>query len=374
MRSMKITAVDDPNFVIYNSHFDPNTGSILRVVRKPNRFGSSNNIRSPSPELIDIQITNKCGFGCEYCYQNSLPKEPHGRKNLVKRTLQSLDHIPYQIAIGGGEPTLHPNFLEILQEAKDLGTVPNYTTAGHNISDKLIDITNKTCGGVAITFHAFKGKDWFIDKYKLLRKKLKIQLNIHLIADKNITETLPIIIDLQKEIGEINLILLAYYPNVGRSTMDRVLTKNIYHKYLPDLICKAHDSGIRIAFSEGMLPFFLSRPELPVDTRMATRSEGLYSCYINSEGKMFKSSFDNYSVTIYPKQNRTQKDVEISRKYSNIFGIGAQSLWDQMNVGYSGDPLGDACSTCKLRNRCATPSAYHYFTCAYASHNKEQTK
>lgn len=123
-----------------------------------------------------------------------------------------------------------------------------------------------------------------------------------------------------------------------------------------------------------MLPFFLSRPELPVDTRMATRSEGLYSCYINSEGKMFKSSFDNYSVTIYPKQNRTQKDVEISRKYSNIFGIGAQSLWDQMNVGYSGDPLGDACSTCKLRNRCATPSAYHYFTCAYASHNKEQTK
>ena len=62
----------------------------------------------------------------------------------------------------------------------------------------------------------------------MMISKLNVQLNIHLIVDKNIVETLPIIIDLQKKLGNINLILLAYYPEVGRATLDRVLTKNLY--------------------------------------------------------------------------------------------------------------------------------------------------
>jgi len=369
---MTLVANDDPSCILYTSTFCPETGFFLRTVRKKGPY-SSKEIRSPSPELIDIAITNKCGFGCEYCYQDSVPNAEHGRKDLVRQTLLTLKHIPYQIAIGGGEPTIHPNFLEILQEAKDLGTVPNYTTAGHNISDELINITNKTCGGMAITFHAFKGKEWFNEKYNILRKKIKIQLNIHLIVDKNIIETLPFIINLQKTVGNINLILLAYYPEVGRATLDKVLTKNIYMRQLPELIHKAHDSGINLSFSEGLLPFFLSRPELPINTQMATRTEGLYSCYIDHNGRMSQSSFDKWKVTIYPKyssdldEETRFKRIELARNYSNVFGVGTQNLWESLHsrAGVSGD----ACGTCKHNNKCATPSSFHYFCCAYASHN-----
>lgn len=374
MRSMSIVTNDEQKLPIYTSYFSPENGTFLRFVRDSNEYLSTP-IRSPSPELIDISITNKCGFGCQYCYQNSTIKDPHGRKDLIKKTILSLDHIPYQIAIGGGEPTLHPNFLEILQEAKELGTVPNYTTAGHNITEELIDITNNTCGGIAITFHAFKGQDWFLNKYKLLREKIKIQLNIHLIVDKTIVDTLPFLIDLQNKIGNINLILLAYYPDVGRATLDRALTKNIYMKQLPDLIKRAYDSKMNLAFSEGLLPFFLSRPELPINTQMATKTEGLYSCYINHEGKMFTSSFNKFEACIYPEYvenediERRWEKIEIAKNYSTVYGIGAQKLWN--SFGIYNNPRGDACSSCKYEKKCATPSEFHYFTCAYASHNKE---
>ena len=48
----------------------------------------------------------------------------------VSRVLKSFDPVPYQVAIGGGEPTAHPDFPAILHDARELDCVPTFTSHG----------------------------------------------------------------------------------------------------------------------------------------------------------------------------------------------------------------------------------------------------
>ncbi len=365
--------------VLYYSTFDENTGTVVRSVEalksgrrnfwdltkeEQNKLEATRDlfrkkfpkrgdtVCSPSPELIDIAITNKCDFGCSYCYQDSKAKSPHGRKDLVETVLSGFDYVPYQIAIGGGEPTMHPDFVEILYKAKELGTIPNYTTAGHKITPEILKATDEVCGGVAMTFHAFKGLEWFKKNYKNLRENLKCQVNVHLIADKDVATNMEHLIEAQKEIGTLSVVLLAYYPEVGRANLTNLMTKTTYNKKLPDLLKKAIESGMQLSFSEGLLPYFLSRPEIGINCQLATTSEGIYSCYIDSDGHMAKSSFeagsDNFSV-------------------KTVYEASPQELWGELRTGWNHG--GDECYDCKHKLRCSIPTDFHYLICAYARHN-----
>lgn len=73
---------------------------------------------------IDIKITNKCNNGCPFCFENSSPKGIHGNLNHpIFDTLQ-----PYQeIAIGGGNPLLHPNLISFLERMKKKKVICNIT-------------------------------------------------------------------------------------------------------------------------------------------------------------------------------------------------------------------------------------------------------
>lgn len=366
VRSMEL--LGDGGVVIYQSQFDPQTGTLMRVVETPKEqwgrlpwrrdkeFRDRYDARlygeafSPVPETVDVSITNRCGFGCTYCYQDSQPRGAHASKDLIEKIITGFDQPPYQMAIGGGEPTLHPDFSWILKRAHELGTVPNYTTNGNKLTPAIIKATNEFCGGVAMTYHAFKGIDWFVEHYNALRRALTVQVNVHLITDRDVATNLTALLNKREEIGPLRLVLLAYYPDVGRANINNMLTRKAYERDLPPAIAAAQQAGYQIAFSEGLLPYFLSRPELGVNTKFAMRSEGLFSCYFNSEGSIFHSSFD------FPSGNGT------------VFNTKSQELWDKLNS--SNEPVGAACYQCKYARRCSTPHNFHYLACAYAEHNE----
>lgn len=68
---------------------------------------------------------------------------------------------PFQVAIGGaGEPTMHPDFCEILAAFHSLGIMPNYTTNGMHLTKEIIDATLKHSGGVAVSCHPHIEKIW----------------------------------------------------------------------------------------------------------------------------------------------------------------------------------------------------------------------
>jgi organic radical activating enzyme len=83
--------------------------------------------KSSKPELVDLKITNYCDLNCPYCYQNSSSNGNHATDiNYILWKLESLGVL--EIAIGGGEPTTHPEFLSILKEIHDYNMVANFTT------------------------------------------------------------------------------------------------------------------------------------------------------------------------------------------------------------------------------------------------------
>jgi MoaA/NifB/PqqE/SkfB family radical SAM enzyme len=372
VRSMNLTLA---GHTLYRSTFDEKTGAIVRVAYEPDRQygGFPRGVEdemdkrykhraygghgfSPVPETVDESITDKCHFGCTYCYQDSKPESEHAPKELVETILKGFDQPPYQIAIGGGEPTLHPDFPYILQTARELGTVPNYTTAGDKMSQRVIKATNEYCGGVAMTYYSFKGIDWFVEHYRKLRENLKVQVNVHLIANKDVAKNLQDFVERREVLGPLNLVLLAYYPEVGRATMDQLLTKQVYMRALPEAIKAAQKADFKIAFSEGMLPYFLSRPELKVNTSFAMPSEGRFSCYFDPRGRISDSSFQppgDKKPTVYEQRS--------------------QEMWDGL-WSYRGRPGGDACYGCDYNRQCSVPDQFHYLSCAFASHNQTSPK
>lgn len=74
--------------------------------------------------LTIIEITDRCNLTCPTCYAGSSPN--YGRHRTLAEVKTMLDTIvknekePDVVQISGGEPTLHPNFFEILDYAKTL--------------------------------------------------------------------------------------------------------------------------------------------------------------------------------------------------------------------------------------------------------------
>jgi 7,8-dihydro-6-hydroxymethylpterin dimethyltransferase len=72
--------------------------------------------------LTVIEITDRCNLSCPTCYAMSSPN--YGRHRSVEEVEKMLDIIvanegaPDVVQISGGEPTIHPDFFQILDKAK----------------------------------------------------------------------------------------------------------------------------------------------------------------------------------------------------------------------------------------------------------------
>ena len=92
------------------------------------------------PSLAVIDITNRCNYKCPVCFAEinggdhySLSLEQIGKmlKSLLDRPNPCRN-----IQFSGGEPTLHPQFLDILRQARDLGfTHIQVATNGSRFAD-----------------------------------------------------------------------------------------------------------------------------------------------------------------------------------------------------------------------------------------------
>jgi organic radical activating enzyme len=85
--------------------------------------------RMGSPELVDVKITDYCDIGCAYCYQGSTVEGKHAKlEDIQELARQFFKAGILEVALGGGEPTRHPEFVNILEAFSSQGIVANFTT------------------------------------------------------------------------------------------------------------------------------------------------------------------------------------------------------------------------------------------------------
>jgi len=108
---------------------------------------------------IDLELTNKCNLFCRHCYSGAGPlkgvsdKVPKERwKSLIDEAV-SLGAKVLQIT--GGEPTLHENFLEILDYAFVKGPKrPKIYTNAFELNDEIINELKRTGSLAAFSFYS----------------------------------------------------------------------------------------------------------------------------------------------------------------------------------------------------------------------------
>lgn len=97
------------------------------------------------PNKITLLLTHRCNQRCEFCFDASKVINGTSESDIsletVKRTIdlltESFDDISsFNITLSGGEPTLHPSFLEIVKQISDAGFQITILSNGQRFADK----------------------------------------------------------------------------------------------------------------------------------------------------------------------------------------------------------------------------------------------
>jgi MoaA/NifB/PqqE/SkfB family radical SAM enzyme len=242
------------------------------------------------PEFYDISLGNKCNTGrCNYCYASG---NPHGVRyeNIVDKAKKyfgemSLNQRPYQTAIGGeSEPLEHPDFWDFCKTLLDLGIVPNFTTNGVLVSDKIIPKIKELCGGVAITYHEHLEKFFFRGLDILIKHGIKT--NIHfIISDK---KSIALFADLYEQYqSKIDYFVLLPYMNVGFAADN---PKTIDYDYLEKVLDDIYTNG-DIAFGANFYEFLKERGQ-KYDVSLYPPEIMSKYLIMNDDMKIYNNSFD----------------------------------------------------------------------------------
>lgn len=116
----------------------PSDGSLERVVAVQDEAPTTTApLRALSaPETIHFSVTGRCDQACAGCFYSARPGSAVAATDapfaLFERVVhQAAQARVLQMALGGGEPLLHPRLLDMVRLARQSGIVPNLTTNGN---------------------------------------------------------------------------------------------------------------------------------------------------------------------------------------------------------------------------------------------------
>jgi len=255
-------------------------GKTIRIAIDPNKPITE----LKYPEFFDVAITSKCFGKCKYCYQNSTNKGKHAENIIdkIKTFFGSMtpNQRPFQVAIGGGEPTLHPEFIDILKAFDELGIMPNYTTNGMHMTQDIVEATKKYCGGVAISAHKHLEVYWDNLIYKLWQHDIKVNLH-YVISDK---DSIDYFLKQYNDLGD----LVSHHVLLPYTAQGRAVHKDIDWEYL---IYSMPKDVTNIAFGAGFYEYL--------------KKDNIYNVSLYEPESMSKY-LDMMTMNIYPSSFAVQ--------------------------------------------------------------------
>jgi MoaA/NifB/PqqE/SkfB family radical SAM enzyme len=113
------------------------------------------------PQTATIEVTRRCNLACKTCFADSTTDA--GMPQLSTDTLLTMVDELVRLGVssfhvGGGEPTLHPGFLEIVQHIRSRGAVAGFSTNGTLLTEHLVDRMS-ACGVRNNIFVSLDGPD-----------------------------------------------------------------------------------------------------------------------------------------------------------------------------------------------------------------------
>jgi radical SAM protein with 4Fe4S-binding SPASM domain len=92
---------------------------------------------------VGLEINQACNLYCSHCFSRGGETAHHMDVETVKRVLREIreELKPFEVDIAGGEPTIHPEFEEIVRySCGELGLPLTVSTNGTRFDDDLVDL------------------------------------------------------------------------------------------------------------------------------------------------------------------------------------------------------------------------------------------
>lgn len=208
-------------------------------------------IWSTSPRQVSIALTNVCDLHCAYCYAPKHKASLH--TDQVLGWLKELDTEGcLGIGFGGGEPTLHPDFVDICKRvAGETQLAVTFTTHGHRLTPQLVErlkgsvhFARISVDGVGRTYEQQRGKQFA----SLLRGMESIAtlspFGINVVVNERTVVELDAMSELAQKVGASELLLLPQQATTAVASMDGVVGRA-----LQDWV-SSYRGKVRLAVSE----------------------------------------------------------------------------------------------------------------------------
>ena len=268
------------NYIVY---FDRESGMFVRM-------GESD--RQPfwnvdGPELLDISITNYCEKGCGFCYRASNPAGNHMQLQEYKRLMiQAKKARVLQIALGGGNPNQHPDFINILKETREYGMIPSYTTNGQGMTEDIYIATKKYCGALAVSWYEPHIEDCLVIEEC---KKFGIKINIHFLLNLQTLEAAIQLLLKEKELlRKVNAVIFLNYKPIHSDEKWCLKENELLKRFL--LLAKDYKE-CKIGFDSCMISY-LTDLEKELYTETVEYCEAArFSAFIAEDSVLYPCSF-----------------------------------------------------------------------------------
>jgi radical SAM protein with 4Fe4S-binding SPASM domain len=271
----------------YSTFFNPRTGFFARAEDRgcPEPFWSAH-----GPELMDISITGRCDRGCDQCYRNSTATGLQMSLADYEIILsQAREMQVSQVALGGGNPNQHPDFVKILRRTRDhFGIVPSYTTNGRGLTDDVLAASRAVCGAVAVSaYEPFREAGLAINRCVAAG----VRTNVHFVLDKTSIHTAVAWLESTPSfLDGINALVFLTYKPVGRgSHTDSLLSAD---DYLRGFLAAATENGhpFKIGFDSCLVPGLASFTTVEPQYYEACEA-ARFSMFISEKLHMYPCSF-----------------------------------------------------------------------------------
>ena len=172
------------------------------------------------PRTVSVAITNKCNLCCSYCHIEKGDK--FLSKDYILELARTFDHLgAFDIAIGGGEPFLHPDLNEIIRRIScetNLGL--SVTTNGTLLTqDKVksishfLPIIRISIDGIASTFRTNRQYSFDRIENNLSIASNFLRVGINVVIKDDTVDQLDAIAELYYKYACSEILLLPYIKN-----------------------------------------------------------------------------------------------------------------------------------------------------------------
>lgn len=238
------------------------------------------------PELLDISITDYCELNCEICYKSTKNTTHIDFSDYCHLIDQISDIGVFQVALGGGNPNLHPRFVDILEYTYSKSIVPNYTTNGFSLSDEILMSSAKYCGAVGVSYYHQPGFNDLVERMV----KMGIKINIHIVVSaENIDEIIQDL-DTNSTFQKANAIVLLRYKPAGPISRPGLVSYNKTNLSKLFSFISGNNNRFKVGFDSCFVNLMINH--MDVDENLIEPCEGgRFSGYISEDLQMYPCSF-----------------------------------------------------------------------------------